>query len=45
MIGRNFSRRLERFEKWMISATERTVWKIVIVDSDGSMRDGPTIEW
>jgi hypothetical protein len=43
MISRNLSRRLERFEKAHDIVTERKVWRIVIVDSDGSMRDGPTI--
>jgi hypothetical protein len=45
MITRTLSRRLERLEESMIPSIERKAWQIVIVDSDGSRRDGPIIEW
>jgi hypothetical protein len=45
MITRTLSRRLERLEELTMPVREHKVWQIVIVDSDGSRRDGPTIEW
>jgi hypothetical protein len=45
MISRNITRRLERLEHATMPAGIRKVWQIVILDSDGSRRDGPTIEW
>jgi hypothetical protein len=41
----SLSRRLERLEEQVAPLAEPKVWKIVIVDSDGSCRDGETITW
>jgi len=45
MTNRNLSRRLERLEETSEPSAEPRVWQIVIVDSDGSRRDGPVIKW
>lgn len=45
MISKTLSRRLARLEESMIQSIERKVWQIVIVDADGSRRDGPIIVW
>jgi hypothetical protein len=45
MINRNLSLRLERLEEVITPETVRRVWQIVIVDSDGSRREGEKIEW
>ena len=45
MMSRSVSRRLERLEETATPACVRKIWRIVILDSDGSRRDGPTIEW
>ena len=45
MIIRNLSRRLERLEEVITPETVRRVWQIVIVDADGSRREGEKIEW
>jgi hypothetical protein len=45
MINRSLSRRLERLEEVITPETVRRVWQIVIVDSDGSRREGEKIEW
>jgi len=45
MISRNISRRLERLENLTMPVRVQKRWQIVIVDSDGSRRDGPILEW
>jgi hypothetical protein len=45
MINRNLSRRLERLEEVITPETVRRVWQIVIVEPDGSRREGEKIEW
>jgi hypothetical protein len=45
MITRNLARRLERLEEVITPESVRRVWQIVIVDSDGSRREGEKIEW
>ena len=45
MISRTLSRRLERLEEVITPETVRRVWQIVIVDPDGSRREGEKIEW
>jgi hypothetical protein len=45
VITRNLARRLERLEQITTPLRVCKVWQIVILDSDGSRRDGPTIEW
>ena len=45
MMSRNLSRRLERLEETATPVCVRNIWRIVILDSDGSRRDAPTIEW
>jgi hypothetical protein len=44
-MNRNLSRRLERLEEQVAPLAEPRVWQIVIVDSDGSRREGEKIEW
>ena len=41
MTGRRLSRRLERLEEQMIPEGEPLVLRIVFVDSDGNMEEGP----
>jgi hypothetical protein len=45
MINKSISRRLERLEEQIMPLREPKVWQIVIVDSDGSCRDGEKITW
>ena len=45
LISRNLSRRLERLEEHVMPEIVRKVWQIVIVDSDGSRREGEKIAW
>jgi hypothetical protein len=45
MISKNLSRRLERLEESVIPLTERKVWQIVILNSDGTRQNGRTITW
>ena len=45
MITRNLSRRLERLEEAITPETVRSVWQILIVEPDGSRREGEKIEW
>jgi hypothetical protein len=45
MITRNLARRLERLEQVTSPLRVCKVWRIVILGTDGSRRDGPTIEW
>jgi hypothetical protein len=45
MINRNLARRLERLEDRLMPEIVRKVWQIIIVDADGSRREGETIEW
>ena len=45
MINRNLSRRLERLEEAITPETVRRVWQILIVQPDGSRREGEKIEW
>ena len=45
MINRNLFRRLERLEEAITPETVRRVWQILIVEPDGSRREGEKIEW
>ena len=45
VINRNLARRLERLEDRLTPEIVRRVWQIIIVDADGSRREGETIEW
>jgi len=45
MIGRNITRRLERLEEITMPVRAHKTWQIIIVDSDGSRREGEKIEW
>ncbi len=45
MINRNLSRQLERLEERITPETVRRVWQILIVEPDGSRREGEKIEW
>jgi hypothetical protein len=45
MLTTTLTRRLERLEELTMPVRERKIWQIVIIDSDGSSRDGPIIEW
>jgi hypothetical protein len=45
MINRNLSRRLERLEEAITPETVRGVWQILIVQPDGSRREGAKIQW
>jgi hypothetical protein len=41
MIGRNFSKRLERLETRTMPAGEPLVIQVQFVSADGSVKDGP----
>jgi hypothetical protein len=46
MIRRTLSRRLERLQESMIPSTERKVWQIVTINSDGTTApSGFSFEW
>jgi hypothetical protein len=45
MITQNLARRLERLKQVTTESRVSKVWRIVILGTDGSRRDGPTIEW
>lgn len=45
MISRGVSRRVERLKERIAPETVRRVWQILIVQPDGSRREGEKIEW
>jgi len=45
MITRSLARRLDRLEQVTRPLRVCKAWRIVILGTDGSRRDGPTIEW
>ena len=45
MTSRSLARRLERLEEHIVPEDELKVWRIVIMDSDGTKTLGEMIEW
>lgn len=45
MMNRTLSRRLQRLEEQVAPLEVRKTWQIICVDSDGSRKEGPIIEW
>jgi hypothetical protein len=45
VISRSLSRRLEQLEECMMPETVRRVWRVMLLNSDGSVEEVEKIEW
>jgi hypothetical protein len=45
LTSKSLSQRLERLEERIAPLEVRKAWQIIFVDSDGSRKEGPRIEW